>query len=100
MNPYRVPPPQPVNGKPRSKLKTKYLKLLIWWKGSWKDRFSRCEYCGKKVFPINESFGIDAGPFFHKMHCAPLQADRNRHRDNYYFAIADDEVGENPYWHG
>lgn len=68
MNPYRVaaiPAPE-VRGKPRSKLKTLWYKLQIKIRGTWKQRYHRCDEC-LKVFKRVSGDYIDAEPIFHSM---------------------------------
>ncbi len=49
MNPYRFPPEKEISlWKPRTFvgfLRTTYRKLLVWKKGPWKVRFTRCPVC-------------------------------------------------------
>lgn len=91
MNPYRVPAPQPieVKHKPRGWLKTFKLKALIWFKGTWKERFWRCEYCKKYVLDRRRGPELDPRPFFHMMRCYKVSpADQERYEKSYWFASA------------
>lgn len=90
MNPYRQSAkPVEVKHKPRGWLKTLKLKALILWKGKWRHRFLRCHYCRK--FVIENDHGWNTDMFFHQMHClAANLSQREKARENYYFAIAPD----------
>jgi len=68
MNPYRVsavPTPEP-KGKPRSRAKTLWWKLQIRVRGTWKQRYHRCDQC-LKVFKRVSGDYIDAEPMFHRI---------------------------------
>ena len=91
MNPYREPAPQPieVKHKPRGWWKTFQYKFLIWWKGTWRERYGRCEFCKKFVWKFERGPRINPTPFFHQMHCSKAPyAEQEKARDAYYFAIA------------
>lgn len=66
MNPYREAAERPVEvvHKPRGWLKTLQYKLLIWYRGPWKKRFVRCEYC---TAYFERHHHIGAEPFWHNL---------------------------------
>lgn len=101
MNPYREAAPRPVEVKPKPRgwWKTFKLKMLIRWKGKWRERWQRCPYCKKTKWQLNKSWTINPEPFFHMMRCPKARYDeRERHTKNYWYAVADnlhldDEIG-------
>lgn len=68
MNPYRTSqkPIEEPRGKPRSRLKTLWYKLQIKIRGTWKQRYHRCDEC-LTVFKRVSGDYIDAEPIFHRM---------------------------------
>ena len=68
MNPYRIAqtPVEEPRGKPRSRLKTLWYKIQIRVRGTWKQRYHRCDRC-LKVFKRVSGDYIDAEPIFHNI---------------------------------
>lgn len=60
MDPYRVNivKVEP-KSKPRSWFKTKIYRLLLWYKGPWKSRFTRCKKCAKGLKMTSEYSAIN-----------------------------------------
>lgn len=82
MNPYREAAiiPNESKNRPRSKLKTLYYKILIWYKGKWKERYSRCQYC--RIYFWKNSDGINGDEFCHYIKCKDAKEDMARkHRE-------------------
>ncbi len=68
MNPYRVAatPSSETKGKPRSKLKTLWYKLQIKIRGTWKQRYERCDRCLVCFKRVSGDY-INPEPIFHSM---------------------------------
>jgi hypothetical protein len=68
MNPYRTaatPAPE-VQGKSRSKFKTLWYKLQIKIRGTWKQRYERCDRCLVCFRRVSGDY-INPEPIFHAM---------------------------------
>jgi len=70
MNPYREFHYHLEVKQARSKFKTKWLKFLIWWHGSWKKRHERCTDCGQ-FWAKHNGPEIDVASLYHYMFYCP-----------------------------